>query len=102
MRYSLQYTHIAAIAARAPTVIYVPTGLWFDATKLVVNVSSTPFGAVQWSLTNTDGAVALPASGILRIRVDAPLAFAVVEITSAQGASTDARIDVEISLAASS
>ena len=92
--YRLTYLHAAAVPG--PTLVYVSTGLWFNASTLRVNVSCVPPGAVSWSLESHAGTVLLPSDGALRAAITAPFAYAHVVIVSAPGAPPVSSVTVTV------
>ena len=93
----LRYTHVAATAARAPTEIFLSTGLWWDAATLAVNVTSVPAGAVTFALEPHAGTVSLPSVNATRADATAPFAYTTLRVFSAAGATGEAAVTVSVS-----
>jgi len=93
-RFELEYEHERA--ATGGSVVFLSTGLWFDAPSLSVSVSSEPPGAVTWSLEPHAGQVSLPAANATQLPAPAPFDFTLLRIETAAGAPDVAVVTVVV------
>jgi len=97
--FSLNYTQDTAVAARAPTRIFVSTGLWFTGGALNVTVESVPAGAAVWHVEALAGQVVAGPVGNATRSSRAAFAYAVVVVDAAAGAVASALVRVRVALA---
>jgi endoglycosylceramidase len=91
--FSLNYTHVASVAAKAPSTVFLSTAFWFPAATTTVTITSNPPGAVTYSLQQVPGAgPSDPPSG-----TPLPFAYAMLTIQSASGAPSTAQVFVTVS-----